>query len=57
LTAKLAPQSKLESADDPPPLLHPGLAEFYRQKVTDLAQAVEHSDTRTEAAESIRGLI
>ena len=33
------------------------MAELYRQKVTDLAQALEHPDTRTEAAESIRGLI
>jgi hypothetical protein len=26
-------QAKLESADEPPPLLHPGMAELYRQKV------------------------
>jgi hypothetical protein len=32
------------------------MAELYRQKVTDLAQ-LEHPDTRTEAAEAIRGLI
>jgi hypothetical protein len=44
-------------ADEPPPLLHPGMADLYRQKVTDLAQALEHPDTRTEAAEAIRGLI
>jgi hypothetical protein len=54
---KAALQSKLDSADEPPPLLHPGMAELYRQKVTDLAQALEHPDTRTEAAEAIRGLI
>jgi site-specific DNA recombinase len=50
-------QTKLESADEPPPLLHLGMAELYRQKVTDLAAALEHPETRTEAAESIRGLI
>jgi hypothetical protein len=33
------------------------MAELYRQKVTDLAQALEHPETRTEAAEAIRGLI
>jgi hypothetical protein len=33
------------------------MAELYRQKVTDLAIALEHPDTRTEAAEAIRGLI
>jgi site-specific DNA recombinase len=54
---KTALQAKLGSADEPPPLLHPGIAELYRQKVTDLAQALQHPDTRTEAAESIRGLI
>ena len=50
-------QARLESADEPPPLLHPGMAELYRQKVSDLAKAVEGPDTRTEAAEAIRGLI
>ncbi len=33
------------------------MAELYRQKVTDLARALEHPDTRTEAAEAIRGLV
>ena len=50
-------QAKLESANEPLPLLHPGLAELYRQKVSDLAQALERPETRTEAAEAIRGLI
>ncbi len=49
--------ARLAAADEPPPLLHPGMAELYRQKVTDLAQALEHPDTRTEAAEAIRGLL
>ena len=54
---KTALQAKLESASDPPPLLHPGMAELYRQKVTGLARALEHPEMRTEAAEAIRGLI
>ena len=33
------------------------MAELYRQKVTGLAQALAHPETRTEAAEAIRGLI
>jgi hypothetical protein len=33
------------------------MAELYRQTVTDLAPALQHPDTRTEAAEAIRGLI
>ena len=50
-------QAQLESADEPPPLLHPEMAELYRQKVTTLAQALEHPETRTEATEALRGLI
>ena len=33
------------------------MAELYRQKVTDLAQALQRSDTRLEASEAIRGVI
>ncbi len=34
-------KAKLDAADAPPPLLHPEMAELYRQKVTTLAQALE----------------
>ena len=50
-------QAQLGNADEPPPLLHPEMAELYRQKVTTLAQALEHPETRTEAREALRGLI
>ena len=50
-------KAKLTAADAPPPLLHPGMADLYRQKVTALAQALEHPETRTEATEALRGLI
>src|ERR1700716_2186521 len=33
------------------------MADLYRQKVTALAQALEHPQTRTEASEALRGLI
>ena len=33
------------------------MAELYRQKVTTLAQALEHPEARTEATEALRGLI
>ena len=33
------------------------MAELYRQKVTTLARALEHPETRTEATEALRGLI
>ena len=50
-------QAQLETAHEPPPLLHPEMAELYRQKVTTLAPALERSETRTEATEALRGLI
>ena len=50
-------KAKLAAADEPPPLLHPGTADLYRQKVTALAEALEHPETRTEASEALRGLI
>jgi site-specific DNA recombinase len=50
-------QAQLETADEPPTLLHPEMAELYRQKVTTLAQALEHPETRTEASDALRGLI
>src|SRR5438093_11458333 len=50
-------QVRRAAADEPPPLLHPGMADLYRQKVTALAQALEHPETRTKASEAIRGLI
>ena len=50
-------KATLVAADAPPPLLHPEMAGLYRQKVTALAEALEHSETRTEASEALRGLI
>jgi len=50
-------KAKLAAADAPPPLLHPEMADLYRQKVTTLAQALERPETRTEATEALRGLI
>jgi hypothetical protein len=54
---KTALQMKLESADEPPPLVHPGMAELFGHKITDLARALEHPDMRAEAAAAIRGLV
>lgn len=51
------PKAKVGAADAPPPLLHPEMAELDRQKVTALAQSLEHPETRTEASEALRGLI
>ena len=41
----------------PMPRLHPNLAELYRQKVINLAEALNAEHSRLEAAECIRELI
>jgi site-specific DNA recombinase len=48
---------QLEVADEPPPLLHPSMADLYRSKVEELAAALQREDTRLEASEMLRGLI
>ena len=54
---KLALQAQLDTADEPPPLLHPSMADLYRSKVEELAAALQREDTRLEASESLRGLV
>ena len=49
--------ARLDRAAQPPPLLHPNMADLYREKVTQLARALEHEESRTGAAEALRGLI
>jgi site-specific DNA recombinase len=48
---------QLEVADEPPPLLHPSMADLYRSKVEKLAETLQREDTRLEASEMLRGLI
>jgi site-specific DNA recombinase len=49
-------QQKLE-APEMPELLHPRMADVYREKVTTLCQALEHEDSRLGATTAIRELI
>ena len=49
--------AQLAEADEPPPLLHPSMADLYRTKVEELAAALRREDTRLEASEMLRGLI
>ncbi len=39
------------------PDIHPNIAEIYRRKVGQLAEALDHPEERNEAADAIRGLI
>jgi hypothetical protein len=48
---------QLAVTDEPPPLLHPSMADLYRSKVEELASALQREDTRLEASEMLRGLI
>ena len=49
--------AKQEETPPPTPRLHPNLASLYRQKVANLAEALNENQTRLEAAEAIRSLI
>ena len=49
--------TQIETAHEPPPLLHPSMADLDRSKVNQLAAALQREDTRLEASEMLRGLI
>jgi len=46
-----------QSLNEPPPLLHPQMADIYRTKVTQLARALQEPESRPEATEALRGLV
>jgi site-specific DNA recombinase len=50
-------EAQLKVSDEPPPLLHPSMADLYRSKVEELATALQQPDTRLVASETLRGLI
>lgn len=50
------PGSLRATAVTPTPRLHPNLAEVYRQRVAELARALE-ADDAAEARELVRGLV
>ena len=56
-TRKEALLAQLAAADEPPPLLHPRMADVYRTKVAELAVALQQPETRLEASDTLRGLI
>jgi hypothetical protein len=57
LEARQAELQKTVSAPEMPELLDPGLADVYRQKVTERVGALEDDDRRIPATDAIRGLI
>lgn len=42
----------LGETDEPPPVLHPSLAEISRSRIATLAEALGREDTRGKAAET-----
>ena len=54
---QLSLEHELTHKPDSLPHLYPNLAEVYRQKVANLAEALNDEQTRTEAREILRSLI
>ncbi|OUL65364.1 resolvase [Acetobacter senegalensis] len=50
-------EARLAEAPSPPPLLHPNMAELYRQKIATLHDSLQNEATGTQAREAIRSLI
>ena len=50
-------KDQLANADEPPPLLHPNMAEIYRQRIAALYENLRNEDGKAEAAEVFRTLI
>lgn len=47
----------LASAQEPPPLLHPNMAEIYHQKISALHRELQNGETKPQAAETFRSLV
>ena len=52
-----SPVAMISSAPPPAPVLHPNLAGLYRRNVENLHASLDRADSRTEAAEILRGLV
>ncbi|MFT8953612.1 MAG: recombinase family protein [Gluconobacter sp.] len=50
-------EGRLADAPSPPPLLHPNMAELYRQKIASLHDSLQNEATGAQAVEAIRSLI
>ncbi|MBS1104356.1 MULTISPECIES: recombinase family protein [unclassified Gluconobacter] len=50
-------ETQLADAPAPPPLLHPNMAELYRQKIASLHNSLQNKADATQTMEAIRSLI
>ena len=48
---------ELASAEEPPALLHPNMAEEYRKRIDGLFEVLDDEQTRLEAGDDIRALV
>jgi site-specific DNA recombinase len=56
-TRKTELADRLAIAEEPPPLLHPHMAEIYRQRISTLYESLQDQRAKAEAAEIFRSLI
>ena len=54
---KIALTERLAQAQEPPPLLHPNMAEVWRQRIAHLHGSLQDAATKAQAFASLRGLI
>jgi site-specific DNA recombinase len=47
----------LANAEEPPPLLHPNMAEIYRQRISALYERLQDEATKAEAVDTFRTLV
>lgn len=50
-------EQKVANTEEPPPLLHPNMAEIYQQRIASLYESLQTEETKTEAAERLRTLV
>ncbi|MFT8809071.1 recombinase family protein [Gluconobacter sp.] len=50
-------EQKVANTEEPPPLLHPNMAEIYQKRIASLHESLQAEETKTEAAERLRTLI
>jgi site-specific DNA recombinase len=50
-------KGQLANAEEQPPLLHPNMAEIYRERITTLYESLQIEDGKAEAAEVFRTLV
>jgi hypothetical protein len=50
-------KDRLANAEEPPTLLHPNMAEIYRQRIAALYENLQNDDEKAEAAEVFRTLV